>query len=615
MYGRPAVAAPPAFESESGGPPWPPIQATLDSPHHLKKLTKRMNTRIRVFVFHLNSSVVYYVFDMRIGRLIGTIGAIGLAVLFCRSERAARSSMIPSAADGSVSKVWVADNGDGTYRNPILHADYSDPDVIRVGDDFYMTASSFNCVPGLPVLHSKDLVNWSIIGHVYQQQPPLDVFGTPQHGSGAWAPAIRYHKGKFYIFYPDPDYGIYMVNADNPRGPWSEPLLIKAARGWIDPCPFWDDDGTAYLANAMAGSRSGIKSILVVNRMSPDGTKLLDGGVMVFDGHDNHPTVEGPKIYKRNGYYYISAPAGGVATGWQLILRSRNIYGPFEQKVVLAQGNTKVNGPHQGGWVDTQTGEFWFVHFQDKGAYGRVVHLQPMKWVNDWPVMGVDPDGDGKGEPVQSYRKPNVGTTWPRVTPAESDEFNGNSLGLQWQWHANPKPGWMFPGGSLGFIRMFNVPLPDAFSNFWDVPNLLMQKFPAPGFTATTKITFTARSDGEKTGLIVMGLDYAYLSVKKKTEGLSVSQTICKDADKRTPEKESAEIPAMGNVFYLRVKVSENAACNFSFSTDGTSFTPVGEAFTARQGKWIGAKVGVFAVRVGRVNETGYADFDWFRID
>ena len=227
-----------------------------------------------------------------------------------------------------------------------------------------------------------------------------------------WAPAIRYHNAAFYIFYADPDYGIYMTKSKDPAGPWSEPLLIKAAKGWIDPCPFWDDDGKAYLVSAFARSRSGIKSVLIVSRMNEEGTKLLDDGVIVFDGHEKDPTVEGPKFYKRNGYYYILAPAGGVESGWQLALRSKNIYGPYERRIVLAQGKTKINGPHQGGWVETQTGESWFIHFQDKGAYGRVVHLQPMKWVNDWPIMGVDLDNDGSGEPVLTHRKPNVGRTY-----------------------------------------------------------------------------------------------------------------------------------------------------------------------------------------------------------
>ncbi|HEX8142762.1 MAG TPA: glycoside hydrolase 43 family protein [Pyrinomonadaceae bacterium] len=539
-------------------------------------------------------------------------GGVILLTLACLAAQAWAQT---SVNNPSVSKVWVADRGDGTYRNPIIHADYSDPDVVRVGEDYYLTASSFSDVPGLPILHSKDLVNWAIIGHVFTRQPPFDVYSMPQHGNGVWAPAIRFHEGEFYIYYPDPDYGIYMVKARNPAGPWSEPLLIKEAKGWIDPCPLWDTDGNAYLVSALAASRSGIKSILIVSRMSADGTKLLDDGVMVFDGHARHPTLEGPKFYKRNGYYYISAPAGGVETGWQLVLRSKNIYGPYEEKIVLAQGKTEINGPHQGGWVDTPAGEFWFIHFQDKGAYGRIVHLQPMKWVNDWPVMGIDADGDGTGEPVLSYKKPNVGKTYPVTTPLDSDEFDANRLGLQWQWHANPRTNWMFPSGALGFIRLFNVPLPEGFRNFWDVPNLLMQKFPAPEFTATTKVTFTPRTDDEKTGLIVMGLDYAYVSVKKKADGLYISQTVCKDAESHAKEKESAEARLKSDTFYLRVKVSQNAVCNFSYSTDGNNFSPVGEPFTARKGKWIGAKVGLFAVRIGTTRETGYADFDWFRVE
>ncbi|HEX8072322.1 MAG TPA: glycoside hydrolase 43 family protein [Pyrinomonadaceae bacterium] len=545
---------------------------------------------------------------MKRRQLIVRCGLLLLVVAVLAARGAAQTE--------AVSKVWVADRGDGTYRNPIIHADYSDPDVIRVGDDFYLTASSFNAVPGLPILHSKDLVNWTIIGSVFTRQPPRDVYDKPQHGNGVWAPSIRYHAGEFFIYYPDPDYGIYVVKAKHPAGPWSEPLLVKEAKGWIDPCPLWDADGSAYLVSALAASRSGIKSILVVSRMSADGTRLLDDGVMVFDGHERHPTLEGPKFYKQNGYYYISAPAGGVPTGWQLILRARNIYGPYEEKIVLAQGQTPINGPHQGAWVDTPTGEFWFIHFQDKGPYGRVVLLEPMRWVNDWPVMGVDPDGDGTGEPVLTYKKPNVGRTWPVATPPDSDEFNQNGYGPQWQWHANPQPNWAFPAGALGYLRLFNVPLPEGFRNFWDVPNLLLQKFPAPAFTVTTKVKFTPRTDGERTGLIVMGLDYSYLSLVKRPAGLFVSQTVCKNADGHAPEREETLAAALtGDTFYLRVQVSEGAVCKFSYSVDGKNFTPVGEPFTAREGRWIGAKVGLFAVRTGKTRENGYADFDWFRVE
>jgi beta-xylosidase len=532
--------------------------------------------------------------------LVSFAFATPLAIANAPNERAMRVS-----ADG---------NGDGSYKNPIIHADYSDPDVIRVGDDFYLTASSFNCVPGLPILHSKDLVNWKIIGHALRRMPPDDVFSKPQHGNGVWAPAIRYHEGEFFIFYPDPDRGIYMLKAKEASGPWSEPLLIKSAKGWIDPCPLWDSDGKAYLVSAMAASRSGIKSILIVSRMSADGTRLLDDGAIVFDGHDQNPTVEGPKFYKRNDFYYIFAPAGGVETGWQLVLRSKNVFGPYEARKVLAQGKTEINGPHQGGWVETQAGESWFIHFQDKRAYGRVVHLQPMKWINDWPVIGVDPDGDGVGEPVLTYKKPNVGRSWPIVTTADSDEFNDGTLGPQWQWQANPATNWMFPTGGLGFVRLFNVPLPDGYKNFWDVPNLLLQKFPASEFTVTTKITFTPRAENEKTGLIVMGLDYASVSMQQKTGKFYLSQTICKDADRHTAEIESSSVEVKTNTIYLRVAVTKGAVCTFGFSTNGTTFIPIGEQFTARQGRWIGARVGLFAIGGGQSREMGYADVDWFRV-
>lgn len=516
----------------------------------------------------------------------------------------------------SVSKVWVADNGNGTYINPIIHADYSDPDAIRVGDDFYLVASSFEDIPGLPILHSKDLVNWTIIGHALVKQPPFNVFSKPQHGGGVWAPSIRFHKGEFYIYYPDPDFGIYVVKAKNPAGPWSLPVMVEAGKGLIDPCPLWDDDGKTYLVHAYAGSRAGIKSILVVKRLSDDGTKVIDDGKLVFDGHDQDPTLEGPKFYKRNGYYYIFAPSGGVATGWQLALRSKNIYGPYERKVVLAQGKSTTNGPHQGAWVTTQTGEDWFLHFQDKDAYGRILHLQPMKWVNNWPVMGIDKDGDGTGEPVLVYKKPNVVKTYPIATPADCDEFNSNTLGLQWQWMANPKATWAFTNTSNGSLRLFSDKT-DSIANLWGAPNVLLQKFPAEEFMVTTKLTFTPNTklENEKTGLTIMGFSYASIGLKSKKDGIYLVHTLCKDADKGKTEKETDIMKAPSATVYCRVSVSKGAVCQFAYSFDGTNFAKVGDVFTAEVGRWIGAKVGIFCTRQTQINDSGFADFDWFRVE
>ncbi len=515
----------------------------------------------------------------------------------------------------TVSKVWIADQGNGTYKNPILHADYSDPDAIRVGDDYYMISSSFNHVPGLPILRSKDLVNWTIIGHVLKQLPPDEHFSKVQHGNGVWAPSIRYHDGEFYIYYPDPDFGIYLVKAKKITGPWTAPQLVEEGKGLIDPCPLWDDNGKVYLVHAYAGSRAGIKSILVVEELNKKGTKPISDTVRVFDGHVSDPTVEGPKFYKRNGYYYIFAPAGGVPTGWQLVLRSKNVYGPYERKVVMDQGTTAVNGPHQGAWVTTPTGEDWFIHFQDKKAYGRVVHLQPMKWINDWPLIGYDKNGDGKGEPVLVYKKPNVGKSYPVTTPAESDEFNSNQLGLQWQWQANPGSDWAMLNPSNGTLRLNCFLLPDSTRNLWTVPALLLQKFPAEEFMVTAKLSFHPKSEGEKAGLILLGADYSYISILEKENNRDISFGICRNADQGETEKMTDGGKISSPEIFLRARVRKGAICSFSYSENGKLFKLIGEEFMARPGRWVGAKIGIFCTGLLKTNDRGFAEFDWFRVE
>lgn len=236
--------------------------------------------------------------------------------------------------------IWNADNGNGTFTNPILHSDFSDPDVVKVGDTFYMTASSFNSVPGLPILESKDLVNWELKNYALKKLSPEEVYNKVQPGKGIWAPCIKFHDGFFYIFYPDPDFGIYMIKTKNPSEDWSDPVLVKAGKGLIDPSPLWDEDGKTYLVYAFAGSRAGIKSVLMICTMNQEGTLANQDDVLLIDGHFDESTIEGPKIYKKNGYYYIFAPAGGVSTGWQTVLRSKNIFGPYEKKKVMDQGTT-----------------------------------------------------------------------------------------------------------------------------------------------------------------------------------------------------------------------------------------------------------------------------------
>jgi beta-xylosidase len=518
--------------------------------------------------------------------------------------------------------VWIPDNGDGTYKNPVIYADYSDPDAIRVGDDFYMTSSSFGNFPGLPILHSNDLVNWKIIGHAALQYP-YEEFNEPQHGMAIWAPSIRFHKGEFYIYFGDPDRGVFMTKTKNPAGPWEPLRLIRKVTGWIDPCPLWDDDGKAYLVHAWSNSRAGIKSILAINKMNSDGTQILDDGIVVFVGHTSQPTIEGPKFYKRGSYYYIFAPAGGVKPGWQTVLRSKSVFGPYEDKKVLEQGTTNINGPHQGSWVDTKSGQDWFLHFQDRYAYGRIIRLEPMRWESDWPVMGVDNDKNGIGEPVVSCNKPDVGKTFQIEVPQTTDEFDSPELGLQWQWEGNGQPGWKSLGARKGWLRLFPQHPSAKYKNLWNVPSLMLQKFPAPAFSATARLDCASLTPEEKTGLLVFGLDYAYAAVRKNATGFTVEQAICEKADKGTAEEIIASADIVSPEIFLRVEVKqENEAeiipkvmCSFSYSVDGKSFRSLGRTFRAREGVWVGAKIGVFSLATGVAAPLGFTDIDWFRVE
>ena len=524
------------------------------------------------------------------------------------------------------SQVWSPDNGNGTYTNPVINADYSDPDVCVAGEDYYLTASSFNCIPGLPILHSKDLVNWEIVGHAVKELEPKQEFDRPSHGNGIWAPSIRYHNGEFYIYWGDPDYGVFMVKAKDPAGEWSKPLCVIPGKGLIDTTPLWDDDGRCYLVNAYANSRSRFASVIAIRELSADGTKPIGNPVIIYDGNGTESrTCEGPKIYKRDGWYWVMFPAGGVPTGFQVAMRSKNPFGPYESKVVLAQGKTKINGPHQGAWVHTKFGEDWFLHFQDKEAYGRVVHLQPVTWKDNWPVTGIDKDGDYCGEPVTTYRKPKTSGKVQVVNPAESDEFSDTRLGLQWQWHANYNETFGMPT-AFGSYRVYTHKVSEKFQNLWEVPNLLLQKTPADKFTATTKIRFTSKDQNQTGGLLMMGLDYSGLVVKRVGNDFQLLQISCKSADKGKPQAEqliaTLKPTAVDQIdyqpgthidIYMRMSVNDGKM-HFSYSLDGKKYTKCGTEFTMREGKWIGAKIGFVAYEPGQKTNRGWIDADWFRV-
>ncbi len=513
--------------------------------------------------------------------------------------------------------MWNADLGNGMYKNPILYADYSDPDACRAGEDYFMIASSFCNAPGLPVLHSKDLVNWKVVNYILPKVPE-ERYDKPVHGCGVWAPAIRYHDGTFFACFPMPDEGIYMSTTKDPFGTWSEPVNIRPGAGWIDPCPFWDEDGRAYLVAGVAKSRIGYKSVLHMIEMQPDGMGLIGEAKVVFDGNLNEQeTIEGPKLYKRNGWYYIFAPAGGVKTGWQTVLRSRNIFGPYEYRVVMRQGDSPVNGPHQGAWVDTVTGEDWFLHFQDVYAAGRIIHLQPMSWKEDWPIIGIAKDGNDYGEPVLTYRKPNVGEAAKEAEicePDASDDFTKNTLGLQWQWNANPKEDW-YKLTSEGLC--LNAVKQEEKIKHGDYPNLLLQKWPAPEFICDTTLSLAGLKANEEAGVISMGVKYALLSFARNEEGVVEASFINGEQKYGKILVESTEetSTSLGTLAFaddsetitVRMSVQRVGTQDlsekeknfpleevvFEYSTNGTDYKKAG-SYMAAAGRWVGVKSGVY---------------------
>ncbi|MGE4586898.1 MAG: glycoside hydrolase 43 family protein [Mangrovibacterium sp.] len=510
---------------------------------------------------------------------IFTLLPLFIQFFFCFSQNRPESPSHP----------W-GDQGNGTYINPVLNADYSDPDAIRVGEDYYLVCSEFHFM-GIPVLHSKDLVNWTIIGRIYDEFRFAPEFDTNErYAGGSWAPAIRYHEGKFYVYFCTPKEGLFMSSAEDPAGPWEPLSQVVKIEGWEDPCPFWDEDGKAYLGHSRVGAGP-----IYIHKMSPDGKQLLDNGLIVYTG----PVAEGTKIHKMGGWYYLSIPEGGVSRGWQTILRSRNIYGPYEKKVVLETGSTGVNGPHQGAWIDTPAGEWWFVHFQSVDRIGRVCHLQPMHWKDGWPVMGIDIDRNGIGEPVYVWKKPDVGQAYPVTAPQSSDEFDTPELGLQWAWNHNPvHEAWSLAEKS-GFLRLNALPAP----SFPKAKNTLTQKVMGNSGEATTLLLTGQLKDGQKAGLCLMGKQYNQAGIVVKGKQVFVYADI---------NGTLAEQPFKNSKIYLKVIIAPEYGKNqFLFSTDNKKFKAIGEPFAASFGNWKGPKLGLFSY--SESGQGGSALFDWFR--
>jgi beta-xylosidase len=503
------------------------------------------------------------------------------------------------------------------YSNPVIFADYSDPDVIRVGNAYYMVASSFHFVPGIPVLKSPDLVHWEIIGHVlprlpfaaeYDMIPPFtltDAIQRPtgpglRYAGGVWAPAIRFHKGLFHVYWPTPDEGIFMATARDPAGPWSAPVTVIDAAKLEDPCPFWDDDGSAWLIHGKVGAGP-----LILHRMSADGTRVLDAGTVVAEDPKNLPVLEGPKLYKRKGWYYIFAPIGGVEVGSQAVGRSRRITGPYEWRTVLDKGSTAIQGPHQGGYVETPAGAGWFLHFNSTGAFGRIVHLQPVQWRDDWPLMGEPVAGQTWGQPVAGAAVPVKADAKKLPRLQDSDEFSSPTLGLQWEWNHNPVDAAWSLGARPGWMRLRALPA----GHLVTARNTLTQILQGPAMTATARMDLSAMSEGQRAGLAMFGTRPSWVGAVREQGATRIVFS--------SEGNETASVAAAG-IVQLRVHVGTDQQALFSYSVDdGASFTAIGAPSALRFAWWKGARPALFSYiksPPGIATGSGHVDVDWVRV-
>lgn len=509
-----------------------------------------------------------------------------------------------SATAGAQSvTTWTPNNGDGTFTNPILWGDWPDPDVTRVGNTFYMVSTSMHYVPGCPILKSKNLVDWEMAGYAvarYDEDPRYDLAGGSLYLNGSWASSIRYHNGRFYVFFCTPygwgrDTGHFSVcEADRPEGPWTRTIFPEYL---YDPGVLFDDDGRIYVVHG--------QGTLYVTELNADLKSVKGGARKIWSGpvsnrkgdRQGHP--EGSHVYKINGMYYITCPAGGTE-GWQVCLRSRSIYGPYEYRVIMDDATSyPPNGLHQGGMVQLQDGRWWFVIMQDRGPIGRVPHLVPVSWQDGWPMLGAE------GRDAVTYPLP-VATRRAAVkVPATTDEFGRKELGLQWQWNHNPDPTRWSLTERKGYLRLHA-----AQAEKLDMArNTLTQRVQGPLSQGTVELDVAGLKDGSVAGFGIFQRPYAYLAVTQQ-DG---RRTLAYYENDGLKETAVADLPT--DRVWLRARTTDrDFTARFYYSLDGTHFRPVGDAFHMGLGlPWTGNRFALFHFSRSAEGVGGVADFNWFR--
>lgn len=510
------------------------------------------------------------------------------------------------------------DQGDGTFFNPILPGDYSDPDVIRVGSDYYLITSTFQYSPGMAILHSRDLVNWRFIGHCFsdltQLGPELNWDRMNRYNRGIYAGSLRHHDGKFWVFTTTIDEGVFMTTAEKPEGPWAPAHKIWDREHIDDNCPFWDDDGQAYMLFSTPGSKWFTRMV----RMSPDGKSVDPASERVIDAHQ---TSEGNKIYKIDGWYYIfhnqceiAGPGDRYIERTGVFMRSKNIWGPYEKRVIL-RGRRNVphfeDEPNQGGLVQTEKGDWWFITHQGRGAFqGRASSLLPVVWKDGWPHLG-EPDELGIGSITWSGRKPLDGIA-PHA-PQASDDFTAPTLGHQWEWNYQPRADKWSLTERPGFLRLrafkpverpadTKNPFPPGV--LLNAGNTLTQRLMTPaGGTATVRLEIGQMADGQTAGFGLFSKEYGVLAVRQ-TNGERRIVYLANQSEEPGPV-------ATGNAIFLRATMNAQGKANFSYGTDEEHFLPIGPEYTMKWAWYRGIRLALFTFNERQ--EAGIADFTAFR--